>query len=178
MKQDFALSEITGFLLIFAMITLTAAVFSAAVLPGILEEQERIQSEEILFDFAALKEGMDSLSVSDEPGLTRRQILSPQIFGDACLSLSYGKPVVSNGITYREFTISYETKGQLLLTLDGCGLKKNTETILPSSYSYVVNPRNTAEQMEHTEPFRIDYIWQGSFVNAGRTYQIFSVRFT
>ena len=179
--RDDALSEITGFLLILSLVILFAAVFTAAALPDILEQQAREEREDRLFRFAGIKEGIDFLTLAKNPSLTRKETLPAPLFGSHSLSLTYGKPVMYAGVTYHEAFLTYEaedfTDGVCKLTLGASGMKKDSKSILPSSYRIVVDS-TTAEQRETVGTFCIEYSWQGEFVHEGQTFQIFSLRLT
>ena len=181
MKQDFALTEITGFLLIITLVLLFAAVFTASALPEILEQRETDESEELLFCFASIQEEMDSLTLAEESRITGKADLEYTGFGKAYISLSYGKEIPFAGDTYREAVITYNTEnpasGKLELSLGDAGVKKNGKQILPAAYRLAVHPNETAEQMEVTPPFRIEYTWQETIIAGGKTYQVFIVRF-
>ncbi len=181
MKSDSALTEITGFLLILTMTILFAAVFTASALPEILETEERKQNDELLFQFASMQKEMETLALAKEQRIIGRSDLDGLAAKTSHLTLSYGKVIPSAGKTFREAVITYTAEnpvsGYFSLSLGRGGLWKNGEIVRETAYLLAVNPEETAEQMEITKPFRIEYTWQETITTGDESYQVFIVRF-
>lgn len=176
MKADDGVSEVLGFVLIFGLLLVLAGILSAGLLPGLAAEEERKQNTVALSAFAELKAGMDTLALAEKTGIYRTVTLA-DAEDTARISLSYGKDF-GNG--YREAVITYAAENvfaeDVYITLDSSGLKQNGKLILPAGVLFAVDPAVTAEQMDISGIFRVEYTWLGSFQNAGREICIFSVR--
>ncbi|HJJ91907.1 MAG TPA: hypothetical protein O0Y15_03775, partial [Methanocorpusculum sp.] len=113
--------------------------------------------------------------LAEVPGMKKQVIIDTS--DKARLSVSHGKKV---GEIYRELKRTYEAENILAekvrIVIDSNGLTRNGKTVLPPSFHIAVNPEDTAEQMESGDKIRIEYSYQGTAVEGGNTWHLFSIR--
>ena len=175
MNSDDAVSEVLGFVLVFGLAIILVSVVTAAALPDLIKETEIEDNEKALSSFWEIKKDMDTFCLAEVPGMKKQVIIDTS--DKARLSVSHGKKV---GEIYRELKITYEAENILAekvrIVIDSNGLTRNGKTVLPPSFHIAVNPEDTAEQMESGDKIRIEYSYQGTTVEGGYTWHLFSIR--
>ena len=175
MNSDDAVSEVLGFVLVFGLAIILVSVVTAAALPNLIKETEIEDNEKVLSSFWGIKKDMDTFCLAEVPGMKKQVIIDTS--DKARLSVSHGKKV---GEIYRELKITYEAENILAekvrIVIDSNGLTRNGKTVLPPSFHIAVNPKDTAEQMESGDKIRIEYSYQGTGVEGGYTWHLFSIR--
>ena len=175
MNSDDAVSEVLGFVLVFGLAIILVSVVTAAALPNLIKETEIEDNEKVLSSFWGIKKDMDTFCLAEVPGMKKQVIIDTS--DKARLSVSHGKKV---GEIYRELKITYEAENILAekvrIVIDSNGLTRNGKSVLPPSFLIAVNPKDTAEQMESGDKIRIEYSYQGTSVEGGYTWHLFSIR--
>ena len=175
MNSDDAVSEVLGFVLVFGLVIILVSLVTAAALPDLIKETEIEDNEKVLSSFWGIKKDMDTFCLAEVPGMKKQVIIDTS--DKARLSVSHGKKV---GEIYRELKITYEAENILAekvrIVIDSNGLTRNGKTVLPPSFLIAVNPKDTAEQMESGDKIRIEYSYQGTAVEGGNTWHLFSIR--
>ena len=175
MNSDDAVSEVLGFVLVFGLVIILVSLVTAAALPNLIKETEIEDNEKVLSSFWGIKKDMDTFCLAEVPGMKKQVIIDTS--DQARLSVSHGKKV---GEIYRELKITYEAENILAekvrIVIDSNGLTRNGKTVLPPSFHIAVNPEDTAEQMESGDKIRIEYSYQGTSVEGGNTWHLFSIR--
>ena len=175
MNSDDAVSEVLGFVLVFGLVIILVSVVTAAALPDLIKETEIEDNEKVLSSFWGIKKDMDTFCLAEVPGMKKQVIIDTS--DKARLSVSHGKKV---GEIYRELKITYEAENILAekvrIVIDSNGLTRNGKSVLPPSFLIAVNPKDTAEQMESGDKIRIEYSYQGTAVEGGNTWHLFSIR--
>ncbi|HJJ87559.1 MAG TPA: hypothetical protein O0X17_04385 [Methanocorpusculum sp.] len=175
MNSDDAVSEVLGFVLVFGLVIILVSVVTAAALPNLIKETEIEDNEKVLSSFWGIKKDMDTFCLAEVPGMKKQVIIDTS--DKARLSVSHGKKV---GEIYRELKITYEAENILAekvrIVIDSNGLTRNGKSVLPPSFLIAVNPKDTAEQMESGDKIRIEYSYQGTSVEGGYTWHLFSIR--
>ena len=175
MNSDDAVSEVLGFVLVFGLAIILVSVVTAAALPDLIKETEIEDNEKALSSFWEIKKDMDTFCLAEVPGMKKQVIIDTS--DKARLSVSHGKKV---GEIYRELKITYEAENILAekvrIVIDSNGLTRNGKSVLPPSFLIAVNPKDTAEQMESGDKIRIEYSYQGTAVEGGNTWHLFSIR--
>ncbi|HJJ85976.1 MAG TPA: hypothetical protein O0X52_02495 [Methanocorpusculum sp.] len=175
MNSDDAVSEVLGFVLVFGLAIILVSVVTAAALPDLIKETEIENNEKVLSSFWGIKKDMDTFCLAEVPGMKKQVIIDTS--DKARLSVSHGKKV---GEIYRELKITYEAENILAekvrIVIDSNGLTRNGKSVLPPSFLIAVNPKDTAEQMESGDKIRIEYSYQGTSVEGGYTWHLFSIR--
>ena len=175
MNSDDAVSEVLGFVLVFGLAIILVSLVTAAALPDLIKETEIEDNEKVLSSFWGIKKDMDTFCLAEVPGMKKQVIIDTS--DKARLSVSHGKKV---GEIYRELKITYEAENILAekvrIVIDSNGLTRNGKTVLPPSFLIAVNPKDTAEQMESGDKIRIEYSYQGTAVEGGNTWHLFSIR--
>ena len=175
MNSDDAVSEVLGFVLVFGLAIILVSVVTAAALPDLIKETEIEDNEKALSSFEGIKKDMDPFCLAEVPGMKKQVIIDTS--DKARLSVSHGKKV---GEIYRELKITYEAENILAekvrIVIDSNGLTRNGKTVLPPYFLIAVNPKDTAEQMESGDKIRIEYSYQGTSVEGGYTWHLFSIR--
>ena len=175
MNSDDAVSEVLGFVLVFGLVIILVSLVTAAALPNLIKETEIEDNEKVLSSFWGIKKDMDTFCLAEVPGMKKQVIIDTS--DKARLSVSHGKKV---GEIYRELKITYEAENILAekvrIVIDSNGLTRNGKTVLPPSFHIAVNPEDTAEQMESGDKIRIEYSYQGTAVEGGNTWHLFSIR--
>lgn len=175
MNSDDAVSEVLGFVLVFGLAIILVSLVTAAALPNLIKETEIEDNEKVLSSFWGIKKDMDTFCLAEVPGMKKQVIIDTS--DKARLSVSHGKKV---GEIYRELKITYEAENILAekvrIVIDSNGLTRNGKTVLPPSFLIAVNPKDTAEQMESGDKIRIEYSYQGTAVEGGYTWHLFSIR--
>lgn len=175
MNSDDAVSEVLGFVLVFGLVIILVSLVTAAALPNLIKETEIEDNEKVLSSFWGIKKDMDTFCLAEVPGMKKQVIIDTS--DKARLSVSHGKKV---GEIYRELKITYEAENILAekvrIVIDSNGLTRNGKTVLPPSFLIAVNPKDTAEQMESGDKIRIEYSYQGTAVEGGYTWHLFSIR--
>ena len=175
MNSDDAVSEVLGFVLVFGLVIILVSLVTAAALPNLIKETEIEDNEKVLSSFWGIKKDMDTFCLAEVPGMKKQVIIDTS--DKARLSVSHGKKV---GEIYRELKITYEAENILAekvrIVIDSNGLTRNGKTVLPPSFLIAVNPKDTAEQMESGDKIRIEYSYQGTAVEGGNTWHLFSIR--
>ena len=175
MNSDDAVSEVLGFVLVFGLAIILVSVVTAAALPDLIKETEIEDNEKVLSSFWGIKKDMDTFCLAEVPGMKKQVIIDTS--DKARLSVSHGKKV---GEIYRELKITYEAENILAekvrIVIDSNGLTRNGKSVLPPSFLIAVNPKDTAEQMESGDKIRIEYSYQGTSVEGGYTWHLFSIR--
>ena len=175
MNSDDAVSEVLGFVLVFGLAIILVSLVTAAALPNLIKETEIEDNEKVLSSFWGIKKDMDTFCLAEVPGMKKQVIIDTS--DKARLSVSHGKKV---GEIYRELKITYEAENILAekvrIVIDSNGLTRNGKTVLPPSFHIAVNPKDTAEQMESGDKIRIEYSYQGTSVEGGYTWHLFSIR--
>ena len=175
MNSDDAVSEVLGFVLVFGLVIILVSVVTAAALPDLIKETEIEDNEKVLSSFWGIKKDMDTFCLAEVPGMKKQVIIDTS--DKARLSVSHGKKV---GEIYRELKITYEAENILAekvrIVIDSNGLTRNGKSVLPPSFLIAVNPKDTAEQMESGDKIRIEYSYQGTTVEGGYTWHLFSIR--
>ena len=175
MNSDDAVSEVLGFVLVFGLVIILVSLVTAAALPDLIKETEIEDNEKVLSSFWGIKKDMDTFCLAEVPGMKKQVIIDTS--DKARLSVSHGKKV---GEIYRELKITYEAENILAekvrIVIDSNGLTRNGKTVLPPSFLIAVNPKDTAEQMESGDKIRIEYSYQGTTVEGGYTWHLFSIR--
>lgn len=175
MNSDDAVSEVLGFVLVFGLVIILVSLVTAAALPNLIKETEIEDNEKVLSSFWGIKKDMDTFCLAEVPGMKKQVIIDTS--DKARLSVSHGKKV---GEIYRELKITYEAENILAekvrIVIDSNGLTRNGKTVLPQSFHIAVNPEDTAEQMESGDKIRIEYSYQGTAVEGGNTWHLFSIR--
>lgn len=170
MKSDEAVSEVLGFVLVLGLVIILVSLVTAAALPNLIKESEIEDNEKALSSFEGIKKDMDTFCLAEVPGMKKQVIIDTS--DKARLSVSYGKKV---GEIYRELKITYEAE-KVRIVIDSNGLTRNGKSVLPPSFLIAVNPKDTAEQMESGDKIRIEYSYQGTAVEGGNTWHLFSIR--
>ena len=170
MKSDEAVSEVLGFVLVLGLVIILVSLVTAAALPNLIKESEIEDNEKALSSFEGIKKYMDTFCLAEVPGMKKQVIIDTS--DKARLSVSYGKKV---GEIYRELKITYEAE-KVRIVIDSNGLTRNGKSVLPPSFLIAVNPKDTAEQMESGDKIRIEYSYQGTAVEGGNTWHLFSIR--
>lgn len=175
MNSDDAVSEVLGFVLVFGLVIILVSLVTAAALPNLIKETEIEDNEKVLSSFWGIKKDMDTFCLAEVPGMKKQVIIDTS--DKARLSVSHGKKV---GEIYRELKITYEAENILAekvrIVIDSNGLTRNGKSVLPPSFLIAVNPKDTAEQMESGDKIRIEYSYQGTSVEGGYTWHLFSIR--
>ena len=175
MNSDDAVSEVLGFVLVFGLVIILVSLVTAAALPNLIKETEIEDNEKVLSSFEGIKKDMDTFCLAEVPGMKKQVIIDTS--DKARLSVSHGKKV---GEIYRELKITYEAENILAekvrIVIDSNGLTRNGKSVLPPSFLIAVNPKDTAEQMESGDKIRIEYSYQGTSVEGGYTWHLFSIR--
>ena len=175
MNSDDAVSEVLGFVLVFGLVIILVSLVTAAALPNLIKESEIEDNEKVLSSFEGIKKDMDTFCLAEVPGMKKQVIIDTS--DKARLSVSHGKKV---GEIYRELKITYEAENILAekvrIVIDSNGLTRNGKSVLPPSFLIAVNPKDTAEQMESGDKIRIEYSYQGTSVEGGYTWHLFSIR--
>ena len=175
MKSDDAVSEVLGFVMVLGLVIILVSLVTAAALPNMIKETEIEDNEKALSSFERIKKDMDTFCLAEISGMKRQTILDTS--DKARLSVSYGKKVQD---TYRELKITYEAENilaeKIRIVISPDGLSRNGKTVLPTSFLIAVNPDDTAEQMESGDKIRIEYSYQGSVIEGGKTWHLFSIR--
>mgnify|MGYP003531224938 FL=1 len=175
MISDDAVSEVLGFVLVFGLVIILVSLVTAAALPNLIKETEIEDNEKELSSFVGIKKDMDTFCLAEVPGMKKQVIIDTS--DKARLSVSHGKKV---GEIYRELKITYEAENILAekvrIVIDSNGLTRNGKSVLPPSFLIAVNPKDTAEQMESGDKIRIEYSYQGTSVEGGNTWHLFSIR--
>ncbi|MBR5142347.1 MAG: hypothetical protein IKW56_01445 [Methanocorpusculum sp.] len=175
MNSDDAVSEVLGFVLVFGLVIILVSLVTAAALPNLIKETEIEDNEKVLSSFWGIKKDMDTFCLAEVPGMKKQVIIDTS--DKARLSVSHGKKV---GEIYRELKITYEAENILAekvrIVIDSNGLTRNGKSVLPPSFLIAVNPKDTAEQMESGDKIRIEYSYQGTAVEGGNTWHLFSIR--
>ncbi len=175
MNSDDAVSEVLGFVLVFGLVIILVSLVTAAALPNLIKETEIEDNEKVLSSFWGIKKDMDTFCLAEVPGMKKQVIIDTS--DKARLSVSHGKKV---GEIYRELKITYEAENILAekvrIVIDSNGLTRNGKSVLPPSFLIAVNPKDTAEQMESGDKIRIEYSYQGTTVEGGYTWHLFSIR--
>lgn len=175
MNSDDAVSEVLGFVLVFGLVIILVSLVTAAALPNLIKESEIEDNEKVLSSFWGIKKDMDTFCLAEVPGMKKQVIIDTS--DKARLSVSHGKKV---GEIYRELKITYEAENILAekvrIVIDSNGLTRNGKSVLPPSFLIAVNPKDTAEQMESGDKIRIEYSYQGTSVEGGYTWHLFSIR--
>ena len=175
MNSDDAVSEVLGFVLVFGLVIILVSLVTAAALPNLIKETEIEDNEKVLSSFWGIKKDMDTFCLAEVPGMKKQVIIDTS--DKARLSVSHGKKV---GEIYRELKITYEAENILAekvrIVIDSNGLTRNGKSVLPPSFLIAVNPKDTAEQMESGDKIRIEYSYQGTAVEGGYTWHLFSIR--
>ena len=175
MKSDNAVSEILGFVLVLGLVITLVSLVTAAALPNLIKEEEIEDNVKALSAFEGIKKDMDTFCLAEVSGIKKQVILDTS--DNTKVSVSHGK-IVGGG--YRELKITYEAENILTekvrIVIDSEGLTKNSKTILPPSFLIAVNPEDTAEQMESGNNIRIEYSYQGSVIEGGSKWHLFSIR--
>ena len=170
MKSDEAVSEVLGCVLVLGLVIILVSLVTAAALPNLIKESEIEDNEKALSSFEGIKKDMDTFCLAEVPGMKKQVIIDTS--DKARLSVSYGKKV---GEIYRELKITYEAE-KVRIVIDSNGLTRNGKSVLPPSFLIAVNPKDTAEQMECGDKIRIEYSYQGTAVEGGNTWHLFSIR--
>ena len=175
MNSDDAVSEVLGFVLVLGLVIILVSLVTAAALPNLIKETEIEDNEKVLSSFEGIKKDMDTFCLAEVPGMKKQVIIDTS--DKARLSVSHGKKV---GEIYRELKITSEAENILTekvrIVIDSNGLTRNGKTVLPPSFHIAVNPEDTAEQMESGDKIRIEYSYQGTTVEGGYTWHLFSIR--
>ncbi|MBR5451006.1 MAG: hypothetical protein IKV78_06855 [Methanocorpusculum sp.] len=175
MNSDDAVSVVLGFVLVFGLAIILVSLVTAAALPDLIKETEIEDNEKVLSSFWGIKKDMDTFCLAEVPGMKKQVIIDTS--DKARLSVSHGKKV---GEIYRELKITYEAENILAekvrIVIDSNGLTRNGKSVLPPSFLIAVNPKDTAEQMESGDKIRIEYSYQGTAVEGGNTWHLFSIR--
>jgi hypothetical protein len=175
MISDEAVSDVLGFVLVLGLVIILVSLVTAAALPNLIKESEIEDNEKALSSFEGIKKDMDTFCLAEVPGMKKQVIIDTS--DKARLSVSYGKKV---GEIYRELKITYEAENILAekvrIVIDSNGLTRNGKSVLPPSFLIAVNPKDTAEQMESGDKIRIEYSYQGTAVEGGNTWHLFSIR--
>lgn len=175
MKSDEAVSEVLGFVLVLGLVIILVSLVTAAALPNLIKESEIEDNEKALSSFEGIKKDMDTFCLAEVSGMKKQAIIDTS--DKVRLSVSYGKKV---GDRFRELKITYEAENILAekvrIVIDSNGLTRNGKTVLPPSFHIAVNPEDTAEQMESGDKIRIEYSYQGTVVEGGNTWHLFSIR--